>query len=378
MFRSRVLAAMLLLGASLSPDMSAFAATGPGAQQANVDTGVYVAPGDGLFVDAFGVVRFIINSNPVELEIPTYTAGEWASFRQFPPATSSQVVGCPPVAVSLCLVGGAAVQIMTLPTPAVPPGYATVFGNPNGYGVIGQSATATTICVDSKGIPYSDSVSATCSVAAGAGASAVGAWGAGSPVETCAPNSYTQTDTCSASCDGTQNVTVFDSCGNATGTYQQNCNTGSCCTPNATVGPCMAGSQTIYDSCGNPTGTQTCVAAPGTCGVAPGTCAGGTLSAAVMNVNGTGVFNGAGTWVRGFSNGYAYVNDPWPNIVGWTYSVTGGLQPGCNKGQVADGNCFADDQYQWQCTGSDGTVTNCAAENYDPLPCDYALGQVCH
>jgi|SRR5579859_1215489 len=253
MIRAAVAAVIALAAVAVS------AATGPVAPQAGLNAGVSVAHADGLFIDAFGYARYVFNSNPAELSVPTYTAAEWQSFRQAAVPNTTQLVACPPTTVTLCSGSAGGAHSVALSTPTTGPG-ATYSGNPNGYGVVGQTSTASATCTDAWGLTYGDSVTATCN-STGSGAAAVGTWTDGSDMESCSANAHTSVSGCSAPCGpGTTTTTVYDSCGNVTGSSSAGCNLGSCCTPSYSKScststaiytdvKCGTGSYTVPNGC---------------------------------------------------------------------------------------------------------------------------------
>lgn len=232
---------------------------------------VDIVPGASLFVDptggnfSAGPCRYVSVSssapNPVVLAIST--PAEWSDDISTAGGANGEAmeVCCRPTTTQLCASASGGTQNVTIK------GAGADSAGTTGYALQGGGGTATASCSNPPYGSYTETATFQCGVA-GSGTGADGLWsGKTSDSDACVPNSYTVTNAgnCSAGCGGGHEYqSIYNSCGQlqSQGYTGPACNTQSCCTPNASVGTCSAscggGTQTVYDSCGNPTGSQGC------------------------------------------------------------------------------------------------------------------------
>lgn len=244
-------------------------------------------------------------------------------------------------------------------------------------GVSTTSVTVTTTCTDFAG-QYQDTVTYNCG-ATGSGLSSDptvdGLWKkSGADSATCTPNA--SLGACSVSCGGgTQ--TIYDSCGNATGS--QSCNTQACCTTNYQV--TATGACTSSLGCGGNPGTQSVTYTDfGTCNSGSYTTSQGCTTGACCQPN----------WVKSCNTTTATYTDA-NNCPGSTpYTVANGCTAyycGCSGTctpttytvpQTNGGSCtYTDCQYNWPCGGYSGCthsgaliVTDCCTDPTGNTTCN--------
>ena len=240
----------LLLALVSTPGMAQVTPSAPQSASSNDnhDQGggwVSVPPGASGFIDvpAYASCRYVTNVGGLNQSVPIQSATAWYSLQsginnsQQDPLMELSVCCRPPPSpgIPLCVGSAGGTVYEELP-----------------YTITGQNQTVTATCTDVWGETYTDSQTWSCGTI-GSGVTADGKWSeAGGDSYVCSPNAHSDVSGCAGSCGiGSQNVTVYDSCGNVTSSYNQNCDTGvPCCVPNGSCsGACGGGAGT--DNCGN-------------------------------------------------------------------------------------------------------------------------------